>query len=77
MFSEGQQVQVHINLGPLGMRWSDGYLFHKYEEQGERAIVPFMNDEPTCLVRIVGGFSDGCIVRYCVSKVRALQAEAV
>ncbi len=56
---QGDPVQCHVDLGHvLGKRWFYGYAFERYE------------NEHTCLVRILDGFSEGSIVRYNISDVR-------
>ena len=71
---QGQPVEVHVNYGHvMGSRWCDGYVFHAYEAAGEHplAATKLAPKEPQCLVQVVGGFSDGCVVRYAVAAVRA------
>lgn len=58
-------VEVHADLGPLGMRWLNGYVFSHFE--------PLTAAEPTCIVVHVGGPFDGAPVRFRVRHVREVK----
>lgn len=68
--TKGEAVDVHRDLGHvLGKSWTKaGHTFEEYESA----------DKPrqTCLVRIVGGFTDGCVVRYKAADVRRSQVKS-
>ena len=72
---KGDVVDVRQNLGvSLGMQWSRGkHTFENYEapEDHPLARVGLAPREPMCLVRVVGGFSDGLVVRYKATNVRS------
>lgn len=72
--TKGETVDVHQDLGcVLGKSWSKaGYTFERYESPEEHPLarVGLAPREHMCLVRCVGGFSDGCVVRHYVSNIR-------
>jgi hypothetical protein len=78
--TKGETVDVHEDLGhTLGKHWSKGgYTFEKHEPHEEHPLFKagLAPKRPTCLVRIVGGFSDGCVVRYYTSDVRRSEVKS-